>query len=75
MGGHDVPEVVIRRRFWKSLVNFDRLYRPVATTWRLYDGSVLGGRSLIAHGSGADGPTIVDQAKWIEIRKQIKEVA
>jgi len=73
MGGHDVPELVIRRRFWKSLVNFDGLYRPVATTWRLYDGSVLGGQSLIAHGSGADLPTIVDQAKWLEIRKQIKE--
>ena len=51
-GGHDVPEPVIRRRFQKSLVNFDRLYRPVTTTWRLYDGSVVGGRPLIAHGSG-----------------------
>lgn len=51
-GGHDVPEPVIRRRFWKSLVNFDRLYRPVTTTWRLYDGSALGGRPLVAHGTG-----------------------
>lgn len=74
MGGHDVPEPVIRRRFWKSLVNFDRLYRPVTTTWRLYDGSVLGGRPLIAHGSGADRPMIDDEAKWTKIRKRIEEI-
>src|SRR5688500_17888270 len=23
-GGHDVPELAVRRRFWKSLLNFDR---------------------------------------------------
>ncbi len=73
-GGHDVPEPVIRRRFKKSLVNFDRLYRPVATTWRLYDGSVVGGRPLIAHGSGQRAPVVMDQAKWLDIRKRIEEI-
>jgi predicted ABC-type ATPase len=74
-GGHDVPEPVIRRRFWKSLVNFDRLYRPVATTWRLYDASALGGRPLIAHGTGAREPVVLNEATWLEIRKRIEEVA
>lgn len=74
-GGHDVPEPVIRRRFWKSLVNFDRLYRPVATTWRLYDGSALGGRPLIAHGTEACEPVVLNEATWLEIRKRIEEVA
>ncbi len=74
-GGHDVPEPVIRRRFWKSLVNFDRLYRPVTTTWRLYDGSALGGRPLIAHGAGAREPVILNEATWLEIRKRIEGVA
>jgi len=74
-GGHDVPEPVIRRRFWKSLVNFDRLYRPVTTTWRLYDGSALGGRPLIAHGTGASEPVVLNEATWLEIRKRIEEVA
>jgi len=73
-GGHDVPEPVIRRRFQKSLVNFDRLYRPVATTWRLYDGSVVGGRPLIAHGSGQRAPVVMDQAKWLDIRTRIEEI-
>lgn len=73
-GGHDVPEPVIRRRFWKSLVNFDRLYRPIATTWRLYDGGVLGGHPLIAHGTGASEPVVVNEVTWLEIRKRIEEV-
>jgi predicted ABC-type ATPase len=74
-GGHDVPEPVIRRRFWKSLINFDRVYRPVATTWRLYDGSSLAGRPLIAHGTGAGEPRIADRPKWKEIRQRIEESA
>jgi predicted ABC-type ATPase len=74
-GGHDVPEPVIRRRFWKSLVNFDRLYRPVSTTWRLYDASALGGRPLIAHGTGAREPVVLNESTWLEIRKRIEEVA
>jgi predicted ABC-type ATPase len=74
-GGHDVPEPVIRRRFWKSLVNFGRLYRPVATTWRLYDGSALGDRPLIAHGTGAREPVVLNEAMWLEIRKRIEEIA
>ncbi|MDP2744136.1 MAG: AAA family ATPase [Dehalococcoidia bacterium] len=74
-GGHDVPEPVIRRRFWRSLVNFDRLYQSVATTWRLYDASVLGGRPLIAHGTGAREPVVMDRETWLEIRKRIEEMA
>ena len=71
---HDVPEAVIPRRLRKSLVNFDRLFRPVASTRRLYDGSVLGGRSLIAHGAREGTPVVLDEAKWLDIRKRIEEI-
>ena len=74
-GGHDVPEPVIRRRFWKSLVNFDRVYRPITTTWRLYDGSSLAGRPLIANGTGTGKPKIADQPTWKEIRARLEEFA
>lgn len=66
---------VIRRQFRRSLVDFARPYLPVATTWRLYDGSVLGGRPLIAHGTRSDAPVIADNRKWAEIRKRIEEMA
>ncbi len=73
-GGHDVPEPIIRRRFWKSLANFDRLYRPVATTWRVYDGSAIGWRPLVARGAGAGEPTVLDVPAWRTIRERLKEI-
>ncbi|QDV09746.1 Zeta toxin [Planctomycetes bacterium Poly30] len=36
-GGHDIPEPVIRRRYWRSLVNFETLYRPLCDAWTVYD--------------------------------------
>lgn len=34
-GGHDVPEVDIRRRFTRSALNFWNLYRPLSDRWLL----------------------------------------
>lgn len=72
-GGHDIPERVIRRRFEKSLVNFNRLYRPAATAWRLYDGSVIGRQRLIVHGKLGEEPAVVDPELWAVVRRQIEE--
>lgn len=36
-GGHDIPEVVIRRRFAAGIRNFVNLYKPLADVWRHYD--------------------------------------
>ncbi len=38
-GGHDVPEVVVRRRFEAGLSNYHHLYRPLVDEWYLYDNS------------------------------------
>jgi predicted ABC-type ATPase len=38
-GGHDVPESVVRRRFDRSIHNFFLRYRPIASTWLLFDNS------------------------------------
>ena len=73
-GGHDVPEGVVRRRFNKSIVNLGRIYMPLATAWRIYDGSMPGERPLIAHGSLDSAPTIVNSQRWAEVRTQIEEV-
>lgn len=72
-GGHHVPEVVIRRRFWRSLVNFDHLYRPVVTSWRLYDGSRLPERPLVAEGAASEKPTVVNPRIWSVVRSQVEE--
>lgn len=38
-GGHDVPEEDIRRRFYRSMVNFWRIYKSIADTWDIYSNS------------------------------------
>jgi predicted ABC-type ATPase len=36
-GGHDIPEIVIRRRFSAGLENFHQHYAPVVNAWALYN--------------------------------------
>ncbi|MGH9353035.1 MAG: hypothetical protein ACRD18_06950 [Terriglobia bacterium] len=38
-GGHDVPELVARRRFDRSTRNFLVQYRQLADSWILFDNS------------------------------------
>jgi len=38
-GGHNIPEVVVRRRFNKSLSNFFKLYQPLIDSWTIFDNS------------------------------------
>jgi predicted ABC-type ATPase len=38
-GGHDVPRRDVLRRFERGRVNFERVYRPLADTWSVYDNS------------------------------------
>lgn len=42
MGGHSVPEDVIRRRYDAGLKNFFNLYAPMADSWSICDNSVMG---------------------------------
>jgi len=38
-GGQDVPEVVVRRRFDRSVRNFLVHYRRLADSWTMFDNS------------------------------------
>jgi predicted ABC-type ATPase len=38
-GGHHIPEVIVRRRFGRSLPNFLRVYKPLADSWTIFDNS------------------------------------
>ena len=38
-GGHNIPEVVIRRRFKSGINNFQKTYKALADSWALYDNS------------------------------------
>lgn len=65
-GGHDVPEVTIRRRHAAGLRNFFELYQPIATTWQMVDNNRNGCR-VIAGGSGTRIDRIQQPALWVNI--------
>jgi predicted ABC-type ATPase len=68
MGGHDVPEETIRRRYNKGIENFFRLYRPLSITWRIYDNSEPSWPRIVADGRGDTNETIYDPKTWSLIR-------
>ena len=69
MGGHDVPEETVRRRYQSGLRNFFELYQPLATTWRMYDNSRWKRPKLIAAGHGPVTTEIADRPTWDRITK------
>ena len=73
LGGHDIPDETIRRRYPRSLVNFFELYRPLADEWRIYDNNGPGNAKLVAEG-GIERNEIVhgDQA-WRTILQMAEE--
>jgi len=72
LGGHAVPEQTIRRRYRSGLRNFFALYRPLTTTWRMYDNSTYELR-LIASGAGRETRAVNDAALWERIRAEAQD--
>lgn len=63
MGGHDIPESDIRRRFERSRQNFFHLYLPLADEFTLFDNSVDDTAIIVAQGS-RESITVLDSLKW-----------
>jgi predicted ABC-type ATPase len=64
-GGHNIPELTIRRRYEGGLRLFFGAYRTAVDDWLLFDNSDGPGR-LIAQGNAA-GTTIADAYIWQQI--------
>jgi predicted ABC-type ATPase len=64
LGGHDVPEDVIRRRFAAGLRNFFGLYQDAADAWQLYDNAALSRPRLIASRDAGGATHILDREAW-----------
>lgn len=63
LGGHDVPETTVRRRFMLGLRNFFGLYLPLLDEWRFYNNASRGPR-LIARGQNATATLVRDRIQW-----------
>ncbi len=73
MGGHNVPEDVVRRRYDSGLKNFFELYKPLADSWRVYDNSHAAGPRLVAVGSGSHVTQVEDDATWRQIQEKLSD--
>lgn len=73
MGGHNVPEEIVRRRYNKGISNFFKLYKPRANTWRLYNNSYPSGPKLFAKGGVKTKEIIYDTDLWNTLREKYYE--
>jgi predicted ABC-type ATPase len=64
LGGHHVPAETIRRRYFRGLVNFFDLYRPMADQWQFFDNSAPGTAILVAEGRGMAPETVFGTDVW-----------
>jgi predicted ABC-type ATPase len=74
LGGHDIPEPDVRRRYTRSIRNFDRVYRRLVSSWSLIHGlRPLDQPSLplIAEGAGNAVLNLVDHEAWKDLRNQL----
>lgn len=70
LGGHNVPEETIRRRYGAGL---RELYRPIATTWRFSDNEIFGGSRLIAKKVRSGQETVRDEELWRKIKGEYED--
>ena len=71
MVGHDVPEDTIRRRFSRSLYNFNSLYMPLADQWAVFDNTASSKATQIATQEG-DNLQIKEPKLWLKLQNLIK---
>src|SRR5688572_1808271 len=70
LGGHHVPEAVVRRRFAAGLRNFFTLYREVVDSWRMFDNSSVDGPRLLASGRTGQPAAIEDAQGWEHLARR-----
>jgi len=70
MGGHNIPEDVVRRRFKKGLRNLLTIYRPLLDSWMVFE-NLEDVPRIIARGA-ADELHVFDQKRFDAITEAAK---
>lgn len=71
LGGHDVPERDIRRRYLKSAYNMQHLYRYLADDWFLFDNTEVPPKLIALQEKGRF--IIENKTLFHEIRKEVEK--
>ena len=72
LGGHNVPEIVVRRRYDRGIRNFFQLYQTIVDQWWFYDNSHPESPVRIASGRLGMEADIVDQQTWNNLMEQYR---
>ena len=67
-GGHAISEDVSRRRFFKTIQNFFTLYRPLMTSWKLFQNELPGPRLLAVEKNGR--LVVRDPVQFAQIQRE-----
>ena len=67
LGGHNIPQVDVERRFQRSLHNLFELYLPLASRWTVID-NATGALKRIAHGT-ARRTYVEEPDKWLNLKQ------
>lgn len=68
MGGHNIPEDTIRRRYERGLKNLFELYIPIVNAWSVRDTSFA--RSTeVARYTNATRERVFDEELWTKIKR------
>ncbi len=67
MGGHFIPENVIRRRYERGIYNFYNLYKDLVTSWEVYNNSSLGDLSIVAEKNNSK-IKIIEEDLWKKLQ-------
>lgn len=67
LGGHNIPQVDVERRFQRSLHNLYALYLPLADRWTILD-NASGTLKPIAHGT-AKRTYVEESEKWLNLKQ------
>ncbi|MGH7221685.1 MAG: AAA family ATPase [Gemmataceae bacterium] len=71
-GGHAIPEATIRQRYHRSVANFFQLFRPLVSTWKVYDNTQASLSQLVAHGDETGQETILLDVPWHEMQQEAR---
>jgi predicted ABC-type ATPase len=73
VGGHDVPEETVRRRYERGLRNLFDLYLPLVDSWQMFDNSRAGRPRLVASGRGERAQRVANSSLWRRIEEVYRE--
>ena len=68
-GGHNIPNDVVIRRYYRGISNLMKLYIPISDNWLLVHNSDLA-PDIIARSSDILGKTIINNDIWNKIESQ-----